>query len=191
VQSYRNDRSGAVIHGWPPVAPAGPSDFLVPEEDAIVPNDRTQQNDRSHRVNEQIRIPTVRLFDDTTGESLGIVPIESARQLAQERELDLVEVAPLAQPPVCRLMDYGRYKFEQLKKDKESRRYHRRASPGIVIPSGTIGLSASARSTLALRFSVTKYVFRQSPSGHRLSFVSVPVSVSSSNGRIVNRLHAP
>jgi translation initiation factor IF-3 len=66
----------------------------------------------------------VRLFDDTTGEPLGIVPIETARQLAQERELDLVEVAPQAQPPVCRLMDYGRYKFEQLKKDKESRREH-------------------------------------------------------------------
>jgi translation initiation factor IF-3 len=66
----------------------------------------------------------VRLFDDTTGEPLGIVPIEAARQLAQERELDLVEVAPQAQPPVCRLMDYGRYKFEQLKKDKESRREH-------------------------------------------------------------------
>jgi len=76
------------------------------------------------RVNEQIRIPTVRLFDDTTGESLGIVAIEKARQLAQERELDLVEVAPLATPPVCRLMDYGRYKFEQLKKEKESRREH-------------------------------------------------------------------
>jgi translation initiation factor IF-3 len=52
------------------------------------------------------------------------VPLERARQLAQERELDLVEVAPQASPPVCRLMDYGRYKFEQLKKDKESRREH-------------------------------------------------------------------
>jgi len=76
------------------------------------------------RVNDQIRIPTVRLFDDTTGESLGIVSIERARELAAERELDLVEVAPQAQPPVCRLMDYGRYKFEALKKDKESRREH-------------------------------------------------------------------
>jgi len=79
---------------------------------------------RELRVNEQIRIPTVRLFDDTTGESIGIVPIERARQLAIERELDLVEVAPQAQPPVCRLMDYGRYKFEAMKKDKESRREH-------------------------------------------------------------------
>jgi translation initiation factor IF-3 len=66
----------------------------------------------------------VRLFDDTTNEALGIVPIEKARQIAQERELDLVEVAPQAQPPVCRLMDYGRFKFEALKREKESRREH-------------------------------------------------------------------
>ncbi len=79
---------------------------------------------RELRINEQIRIPQVRLFDDTTDEALGIVPIESARQLAVDRGLDLVEVAPLAQPPVCRLMDYGRFKFEALKREKDSRRDH-------------------------------------------------------------------
>jgi len=66
----------------------------------------------------------VRLFDDTTDEAFGIVPIEKARQIALERELDLVEVAPQAQPPVARLMDYGRFKFEALKREKESRREH-------------------------------------------------------------------
>jgi translation initiation factor IF-3 len=76
------------------------------------------------RINEQIRIPQVRLFDDTTDEALGIVSIDSARQLAVDRGLDLVEVAPLAQPPVCRLMDYGRFKFEALKREKDSRRDH-------------------------------------------------------------------
>ncbi len=76
------------------------------------------------RVNDQIRIPQVRLFDDTTDEAIGIVPLEQAKRLAVERELDLVEVAPQAQPPVCRLMDYGRFKFEALKKEKESRREH-------------------------------------------------------------------
>lgn len=76
------------------------------------------------RINEQIRIPQVRLFDDTTDEALGIVPVEQARQLAVDRGLDLVEVAPLAQPPVCRLMDYGRFKFEALKREKDSRRDH-------------------------------------------------------------------
>jgi translation initiation factor IF-3 len=79
---------------------------------------------RELRINEQIRIPQVRLFDDTTNEAFGIVPIERARQIAQERELDLVEVAPQAQPPVARLMDYGRFKFEALKREKESRREH-------------------------------------------------------------------
>ena len=76
------------------------------------------------RINEQIRIPQVRLFDDTTDEALGIVAVDTARQLAIERGLDLVEVAPLAQPPVCRLMDYGRFKFEALKREKDSRRDH-------------------------------------------------------------------
>lgn len=66
----------------------------------------------------------MRLFDDTTDEVLGIVPIEKARQLAVERGLDLVEVAPLAQPPVARLMDYGRFKFEALKREKDSRKEH-------------------------------------------------------------------
>jgi translation initiation factor IF-3 len=79
---------------------------------------------RELRINEQIRIPHVRLFDDTTQEAFGIVAIERARQLAVERELDLVEVAPQAQPPVCRLMDYGRFKFEALKREKDSRREH-------------------------------------------------------------------
>jgi translation initiation factor IF-3 len=79
---------------------------------------------RELRINDQIRIPTVRLFDDTTQEAFGIVAIERARQLAVDRELDLVEVAPQAQPPVCRLMDYGRFKFEALKREKDSKREH-------------------------------------------------------------------
>ena len=66
----------------------------------------------------------MRLFDDTTQEAFGIVPIDRARALAVERELDLVEVAPQAQPPVCRLMDYGRFKFEALKREKDSKREH-------------------------------------------------------------------
>ncbi len=66
----------------------------------------------------------MRLFDDTNDEALGIVNLTEAQQLAQERGLDLVEVAPQAQPPVCRLMDYGRFKFEALKREKEARREH-------------------------------------------------------------------
>ena len=73
------------------------------------------------RVNEQIRFSPVRLIDDK-GEQVGVVPIEEAQATARERGLDLVEVAPNARPPVCRIMDYGRYKYEQAKADREARR---------------------------------------------------------------------
>ena len=59
---------------------------------------------------------------DDAGEQLGIVPIREALQLSLEKGLDLVEVAPSAKPPVCRLMDYGKYKFEQNKREKEARK---------------------------------------------------------------------
>lgn len=73
------------------------------------------------RINEDIRVKEVRLVSDD-GEQLGIVPIREALQIAMERNLDLVEVAPSAQPPVCRLMDYGKFKFEQNKREKEARK---------------------------------------------------------------------
>lgn len=56
------------------------------------------------------------------GEKLGIIPIEEALQLAEDKELDLVEVAPTAKPPVCRLMDYGKYLYEKQKRERESRK---------------------------------------------------------------------
>ena len=73
------------------------------------------------RINEEIRVREVRLVSDD-GEQLGIVPIRDALGIAQEKGLDLVEVAPSAQPPVCRLMDYGKFKFEQNKREKEARK---------------------------------------------------------------------
>ncbi|MHB8508899.1 MAG: translation initiation factor IF-3 [Candidatus Dormibacteria bacterium] len=73
------------------------------------------------RVNEQIRVPQVRLIDERN-EQLGVLTTDRARQVAEERELDLVEVAPQAQPPVCRLMDYGRFRFDARKREGESRR---------------------------------------------------------------------
>jgi len=63
----------------------------------------------------------VRLIDERN-EQLGVLPTEKARQIAEERELDLVEVAPQASPPVCRLMDYGRFRFDARKREQESRR---------------------------------------------------------------------
>jgi translation initiation factor IF-3 len=73
------------------------------------------------RVNERIRISPVRLIDET-GEQVGIVPTDEARSMAAERGLDLVEVAPNSRPPVCRIMDYGKYKYEQARKAREARK---------------------------------------------------------------------
>ncbi|MBI5366164.1 MAG: translation initiation factor IF-3 [Planctomycetes bacterium] len=70
------------------------------------------------RINEEIRARRVRLVDDA-GNQLGQPTIEEARAMALERNLDLVEVAPEAEPPVCRLMDYGKYKYEQKKKTQQ------------------------------------------------------------------------
>ncbi len=73
------------------------------------------------RVNEQIRVPNVRVIDERN-EQLGVMTADRARQVAQEKELDLVEVAPQASPPVCRLMDYGRFRFDARKRETESKR---------------------------------------------------------------------
>jgi len=73
------------------------------------------------RVNEQIRISPVRLIG-SDGEQVGIVSLEQARQMASERQLDMVEVAARARPPVVKLMDYGRYRYQQQKKEKEARK---------------------------------------------------------------------
>lgn len=73
------------------------------------------------RVNEQIRISPVRLISDE-GEQIGIVSIDEARQNAEERGLDLVEVAPDARPPVVKMMDYGKFKYEQARAAREAKK---------------------------------------------------------------------
>jgi translation initiation factor IF-3 len=73
------------------------------------------------RINDRIRVPEVRLVGPN-GEQVGIVRIEDALRLAVEADLDLVEVAPQARPPVCKLMDYGKFKYESAQKARESRR---------------------------------------------------------------------
>jgi translation initiation factor IF-3 len=72
-------------------------------------------------VNEQIRAREVRLVGPE-GEQVGIVPLERALQLAADVDLDLVEVAPMARPPVCKLMDFGKFKYESALKAREARR---------------------------------------------------------------------
>ncbi len=76
---------------------------------------------KDFRINEEIRVREVRLVD-TDGNQLGIMPLREAMRIAEERQLDLVEIAPQAKPPVCRIMDFGKYKYEQSKKEKEARK---------------------------------------------------------------------
>ena len=89
------------------------------------------------RINEEIRAREVRVIG-SDGEQLGIMSGREAQQLAYEKHLDLVEIAPTAKPPVCRIMDYGKYRYEQNKREKEARKNQHvveikeiRMSPGI------------------------------------------------------------
>ena len=90
-----------------------------------------------HQINEEILDREVRLIG-AEGEQLGIMSAAAALKIAVERELDLVKIAPGSNPPVCKIMDYGKYRFEQAKKEKEAKKNQRvieikeiRMSPGI------------------------------------------------------------
>ena len=78
-------------------------------------------DNKGMRVNEQIRVREVRLIDDE-GEQKGIVPTIEALKMARDRDLDLVEVSPNANPPVCKILNFGKYKFEQEKKLRDSKK---------------------------------------------------------------------
>jgi translation initiation factor IF-3 len=84
--------------------------------------DRRPPERDSTRINERIRVPEVRLIDDH-GDQVGVMKTEDALRYAQERDLDLVEVAPEARPPVCRVLDYSKYKYEQAQKLKQARKH--------------------------------------------------------------------
>jgi translation initiation factor IF-3 len=77
--------------------------------------------EKEPRVNRRIRGPELRVIDPD-GEQLGIMDIEDALDRAEEAGLDLVEVAPMAKPPVCRIMDYGKYKYQQKKRSAEAKK---------------------------------------------------------------------
>jgi len=81
------------------------------------PKDRT-------RINQNIRVPEVRLIDDD-GAQLGVKSIQEALGIARAKSLDLVEVAPMAKPPVCKLLEYSKYKYEQEKKKREAKKHQK------------------------------------------------------------------
>jgi translation initiation factor IF-3 len=84
--------------------------------------DRRPPERDTTRINERIRVPEVRLIDDQ-GTQIGVLKTADALAFAQERDLDLVEVAPEARPPVCRVLDYSKYKYEQAQKVKQARKH--------------------------------------------------------------------
>jgi translation initiation factor IF-3 len=84
--------------------------------------DRRPPERDTTRINERIRVPEVRLIDDE-GKQIGVMKTADALAFAQERDLDLVEVAPEARPPVCRVLDYSKYKYEQAQKLKQARKH--------------------------------------------------------------------
>jgi translation initiation factor IF-3 len=94
---------------------------LKEEKSSINRDFRGNDRARETRVNERIRAREIRLIDEN-GDMIGVMPPMRALDIARERNLDLVEISPNANPPVCKLMDYGRYKYEQAKKENEARK---------------------------------------------------------------------
>ena len=76
------------------------------------------------RINDKIRSPQVRLIGPD-GNQLGVVPVQKAQELATQSELDLVEVAPNANPPVCRIIDFSKFKYDQEKKEREAKKHQK------------------------------------------------------------------
>lgn len=96
-----------------PSSPSGPS-FPRPRfPRGPVPH----HNKDEHRINERIRVPQVRLIDEQ-GNQVGVVPTHEALQMARERGLDLMEISPNSSPPVCKICDYGKFKYEKKKKEQ-------------------------------------------------------------------------
>ena len=134
VQRHRNQVSPILVLQWAFLAGTRPLAALRAALDEL-PGCRIGQvlaacpiiqrggeiSSREHRINQEIRAREIRLIDES-GKQLGIYPVREALQIAEDRGLDLVEVAPNANPPVTRLMDYGKYLYERTKKEREARR---------------------------------------------------------------------
>lgn len=84
-------------------------------------NAPVRENNDGPRINEEIRVKEVRLIDEN-GENVGVVSIAQALAMAEEAELDLIEISPQAVPPVCKILDYGKYKYELQKKKNEAKK---------------------------------------------------------------------
>jgi translation initiation factor IF-3 len=104
------------------------------------------------RINRAIRVPEVRLIDED-GAQLGVVPTHQALEMARQKDLDLVEVAANAMPPVCKLLDYGRFKYEQTKKEREAKKHqHAVELKELRLRPGTDDHDVDVRARSARRF---------------------------------------
>ena len=100
-----------------PSSPSGPPSGPPFSRPPRFPRSNFQhQSKDEHRINERIRVPQVRLIDDV-GNQVGVVPTAQALQMAREKGLDLMEVSPNSHPPVCKICDYGKFKYEKKKKE--------------------------------------------------------------------------
>jgi translation initiation factor IF-3 len=93
-------------------------------EEEVIAFDRSPRRDDRIRTNERIRVREVRVIDET-GTQLGIMPPPQAVAIARQKGLDLVEVSPTAVPPVCRIMDFGKYQYQEQKRSREAKKHQR------------------------------------------------------------------
>ena len=120
MTGFRLAQAGAIVHFR--TSPSDQSDGAVRRGRGAPPTRTTGGPISTElRINERIRVPEVRLVGPN-GETVGIVPTDQALKLAQEADLDLVEIAPQGRPPVCKLMVYGKFKYENAQKAREARR---------------------------------------------------------------------
>ena len=119
---------------------------------------------RDLRVNQMIRIPQVRVVDEE-GAQLGVMPTPEALAMAQERGYDLVEVAPMASPPVVKFLDFGQYKYELTKREKEAKRRQRSVTFKEVRLTPKIGSATSTRRSIGRSSSSRTATGSRSPSG--------------------------
>ncbi len=123
VLFLRGRAHGARGHG----AGCEPNGVVNPEGDPHIATLKKQQQEDQIRVNDQIRARQVRVIDEEGGQ-LGIMAPRDALREAEQRGFDLVEVAPKAVPPVCRIMDYGKFRYEQKRRARESRKHQHTVS---------------------------------------------------------------
>ena len=101
-----------------PNSPSGPPAPSFPRPRGRYDNNQSKDE---HRINERIRVPNVRLIDEQ-GNQVGVVTTYQALVMAREKNLDLMEISPNAQPPVCKICDYGKYKYEKKKKEQQAKK---------------------------------------------------------------------